>query len=67
MGKLRVFRKSVRFTFRSRKRFLVFVLIFAIISAFVAFYIDSLDDLQTDRFLEQKGVVLQQDDENSVT
>ncbi|MHA2402280.1 MAG: ABC transporter permease [Candidatus Kariarchaeaceae archaeon] len=67
MGKLRVFRRSVRFTFRTKKRFYVFLLIFAIISSFVAFFIDSLDDLQTDRFMEQKGVIVRQDGDYQVT
>ncbi len=67
MGNFRVFKKSVRFTFRTKKRFYVFTLIFAIIASIIAFYIDELDSLQTDRFLEQKGVVLLQDDDYGVT
>ncbi|MCY3414679.1 MAG: ABC transporter permease [Candidatus Heimdallarchaeota archaeon] len=67
MGKYRVFSKSVRFTIRSRKRFIVFMLIFAIISTFVALFVDSIDTLQTDDFLEQKGLVLNQLTTHSVT
>ena len=67
MGLYRVFKQSVRFTFRSKKRFLVFLLIFAIVSAFIAFYIDSLDDLRTDRLLEQKGVIMVENAPGSVS
>ncbi len=66
MGLARVFSRSVRFTFRSKKRFLVFLIIFGIVSTFVAFFIDSIDELQTDRFLDQKGVVLEELDEFTV-
>ena len=67
MGLMRVFGKSIRFTVRSKRRFIVFMLIFAIVSSFVAFFIDSIDQLQTDEFLDQKGVVLEQFSEYSVS
>ncbi len=67
MGNFRVFKKSVKFTFRSRRRFIVFLMIFGIVSTFIAFYIDTLDDLRTERLLEQKGVVMLQDSYTDVT
>ncbi|MCE7736326.1 MAG: ABC transporter permease [Candidatus Heimdallarchaeota archaeon] len=67
MGNFRVFKKSVKFTFRTKRRFLVFLLIFGIVSTFIAFYIDTLDDLRTDRLLEQKGVVMVQDSYTDVS
>ena len=67
MGNFRVFKQSVKFTFRSKRRFFVFLLIFGIVSTFIAFYIDTLDDLRTDRLLEQKGVVMVQDSYNEVS
>ena len=67
MGNFRVFKKSVRFTFRSRRRFFVFLMIFGIVSTFIAFYIDTLDDLRTDGLLDQKGVVMEQDSYTDVT
>ncbi|OLS28937.1 MAG: hypothetical protein HeimC2_03750 [Candidatus Heimdallarchaeota archaeon LC_2] len=67
MGNFRVFKKSVRFTFRSKRRFFVFLMIFGIVSTFIAFYIDTLDDMRTDGILEQKGVSMYQEDSKTVT
>lgn len=58
--------KSVRFTFRSKLRFMVFIIIFAITSSFVAFFIDGIDELRTDEFLDQKGVELKEVSEFAV-
>lgn len=58
MGLGRVFKRSVRYTFRTKRRFLVFLLIFGIVSTLIAFYIDNLDSLQTDELLEYKGVTV---------
>ncbi|MHA2276658.1 MAG: ABC transporter permease [Candidatus Kariarchaeaceae archaeon] len=67
MGNFRVFKQSVRFTFRSKRRFIVFLLIFGIVSTFIAFYIDTLDDMRTDGVLDQKGVSMYQEQYNTVT
>lgn len=67
MGVYTVFRKSVRFTFRHKKRFLVFLFIFGIISAFVAMFLDQIDTLQTTEFMQQKGVYIEQGSDMSVT
>jgi ABC-type antimicrobial peptide transport system permease subunit len=67
MGLFRVFKRSIRFTTRSKRRFLVFLLIFAIVSTFVAFFVDGIDTKQTDEFLKQKGVVLDEISEFSVS
>ena len=52
----RVFRRSVRFTVRYKRRFLVFLLIFAIVSTLIAFSVDEIDSLRTTELLNQKGV-----------
>lgn len=67
MGKIRILKKSVRFTVRSKRRFIVFMLIFAIVSSFIAFFVDNIDTLQTDEYLEQKGLVLNQQNDMTVT
>ncbi len=66
MGKIRVLKKSIKFTVRSKRRFIVFLLIFAIVSSFVTFFINDIDTLQTDLYLEQKGLILNQRNEFSV-
>lgn len=67
MGLFRVFKKSIRFTVRSKRRFIVFLMIFAIVSSFVAFFVDGIDTMQTDDFLDQKSVVLKEFGEFSVS
>ncbi|MFV2013967.1 MAG: hypothetical protein ACC656_00930, partial [Candidatus Heimdallarchaeota archaeon] len=42
-------------------------MIFGIVSTFIAFYIDTLDDMRTDGLLDQKGVVMVQNGNNGVT
>ncbi len=67
MGNLRVFFKSVRFTTRTKKRFIVFVTIFALTAAFIAFFVNTLDGYFTSDYLDQRGVYLVQFDDHNVT
>lgn len=67
MGKLRLFTRSVVFTGRTRKRFIVFLLIFALSAAFIAFFVDQLDSYQTSDYLDQRGVYLKQRGDFEVT
>ncbi len=67
MGNLRVFFRSVRFTTRTKRRFLVFVTIFALTAAFIAFFVNTLDGYYTSDYLDQRGVFLQQFDDHNVT
>jgi ABC-type antimicrobial peptide transport system permease subunit len=67
MGLLRVFKKSVRFTFRTKRRFLVFLIIFGIVSTLIAFNIDELDKLQTDDLLDQKGIITERVEGSNIT
>lgn len=56
MGLYRVFKRSIRFTFRNKRRFIVFLIIFGIVSSIIALNINDLDSLVTSDLLEQKGV-----------
>jgi ABC-type antimicrobial peptide transport system permease subunit len=67
MGNFRVFTRSVKFTTRTKRRFIVFLLIFALTATFIAFFVNQFDQYQTNDYLDQRGVLLRQLQDYSVT
>lgn len=67
MGTWRVFTKSVRFTFRTKARFFIFVLIFAVLAGWVAFFVDTFDDYNTTKLIQQRGMGIKADFDGAVT
>ncbi len=67
MGFFRIISRSSKFAVRVKKRFILLLLIYAIIAGFVGALVDDLDSYQTSDLLDQRGVYIEQAEEFSVT
>ncbi|MFX0113366.1 MAG: FtsX-like permease family protein [Candidatus Hodarchaeota archaeon] len=67
MGSFRVARKSAIFALRARKRLIVFVIIFGILSGATILLVGTFDSYNKQNLLEQRGVYILENSPNSIT
>ncbi len=63
----RLFKNSVKFAFRAKKRWITFVIIFALLSAFITFFVSTFNGYNTENLIEYKGFYLKESSSHSVT
>ncbi|UJG43356.1 MAG: ABC transporter permease [Candidatus Heimdallarchaeum endolithica] len=51
----RLVKNSIRFAFRAKKRWITFVIIFALLSAFVTLFVSTFNGYSTEKLMSQKG------------
>ncbi|MFQ5980808.1 MAG: ABC transporter permease [Candidatus Heimdallarchaeota archaeon] len=66
MGSLRVARKSVIFAVRARKRLIVFVIIFGMLSGATLLLVGTFDSYEKENLLEQRGVYIVEDSTGAI-
>lgn len=66
MGSLRVARKSVIFAVRARKRLIVFVIIFGMLSGATLLLVGTFDSYNKENLLDQRGVYIIEDSSTGV-
>ncbi|MFX0117700.1 MAG: hypothetical protein ACFFB3_24355, partial [Candidatus Hodarchaeota archaeon] len=66
MGSFRVARKSAIFALRTRKRLLVFVVIFGMLSGATLLLVGTFDSYSKENLLEQRGVYIIENSANSI-
>ncbi|MHA1667076.1 MAG: ABC transporter permease [Candidatus Heimdallarchaeaceae archaeon] len=58
MALWRLIKNSIRFSFRAKKRWITFVIIFAFLSAFITFFAGTFNQYSTEYLLDQKGIYI---------
>lgn len=66
MGSLRVARKSALFALRARKRLIVFVIIFGMLSGATLLLVGTFDSYNRESLLDQRGVYIIEQSSNSI-
>jgi len=67
MSKWRLIKNSVRFAFRAKRRWITFVVIFALLSAFTTLFINIFNSYGTELLLYHKGFYIKANDYGTVT
>ena len=65
-GVFRVFLKNIRYTFRNKKRFFFFLVLFIFLSGGVTFFVDTFTEYNRSELLEHKGILINQQDFGTV-
>ena len=65
-GNFRVFLKNIRYTFRNKKRFTFFIILFIFLSGGVTFFVDTFTEYNRSELLEHKGILIKQQDFDTV-
>jgi ABC-type antimicrobial peptide transport system permease subunit len=59
-GTFRIFLKNIRYTFRNKKRFTFFIILFIFLSGGVTFFVDTFTEYNRSELLEHKGILIKQ-------